>query len=63
MLFELFWWIYTCPCKYIRPKYKRLKTKIDPIIELDAPRIVIENEMKECNDDDFFIIEDQDSLP
>lgn len=62
MLFELFWWIYTCPCKYKRPKNKRSKTKIDPEIKVDTPVIVLETELRDINDD-FFIVEDQDSLP
>jgi len=57
MLFELFWWIYTCPCKYKRPK-----SKIEPNIHVEIPKCILETELKEINDD-FFIVEDQDSLP
>ena len=58
MLFELFWWIYTCPCKYKRNK--KVKPKL--IKQVEIPKIIADTELIDCNDD-FFIVGDPDSLP
>lgn len=58
MLFEIFWWLYTCPCKY-----KRNKTRKNiPKLEVSIPKVIFDTELKNVNDD-FFIIEDQHFLP
>jgi hypothetical protein len=57
MLFEIFWWLYNCPCKYKR-KIKKNTAKVEVII----PKVIFDTELKNINED-FFIIQDLDLLP